>query len=355
MTRDYDVIIVGASFAGLAVARELHGRILLLDRQPIGHGQTSACGTSLRTVEQFGLEDAVLQVHRRMSIHAVHETIVYDLEDHPFCTVDYRRFCDELARRMDATFQVAVVHGLADGAVDTDCGRFRARCLVDASGWRAVLARALRPDFVRSDRLSFGLDTVAAGAGDGLCFWFDPALAPDGVTWMFPVGGRSRIGMASYRGVSRLGSGLARFVGSLDYTAERAVHGGFFPWQLREPTVGPLFVVGNAAGHCLPVTGEGIRPALKLGSACGRLVQCALDGEMTLGEARARYRHLVLARRPVYQALEALQRGVLGVPAPWTEALARTVSWRPFFSRLWALYAGSPTARANEFLDSRAA
>jgi flavin-dependent dehydrogenase len=32
-TNAYDAIIVGASFAGLAVARRLRGRILLLDRR----------------------------------------------------------------------------------------------------------------------------------------------------------------------------------------------------------------------------------------------------------------------------------------------------------------------------------
>jgi len=30
--RDYDAIVVGASFGGLAVARQLQGEILLLDR-----------------------------------------------------------------------------------------------------------------------------------------------------------------------------------------------------------------------------------------------------------------------------------------------------------------------------------
>src|SRR6266498_5144291 len=45
--RDYDAIIVGASFAGLAVARQLRGRVLLLDRNEVGAVQTSACGTPL--------------------------------------------------------------------------------------------------------------------------------------------------------------------------------------------------------------------------------------------------------------------------------------------------------------------
>jgi glycine/D-amino acid oxidase-like deaminating enzyme len=42
----YDVLICGASFAGLAVARELAGagaRVLMIDRYEVGERQTSAC------------------------------------------------------------------------------------------------------------------------------------------------------------------------------------------------------------------------------------------------------------------------------------------------------------------------
>jgi len=52
----YDVVTAGASFAGLAVAAQLRGkRVLLLDRKPIGTGQTSACGTLVCTVRALGL------------------------------------------------------------------------------------------------------------------------------------------------------------------------------------------------------------------------------------------------------------------------------------------------------------
>ncbi len=50
----YDVVIAGASFAGLAVASQLRGcRVLLVDRKPVGTGQTSACGTTLRLMERL--------------------------------------------------------------------------------------------------------------------------------------------------------------------------------------------------------------------------------------------------------------------------------------------------------------
>lgn len=55
MVGDWDAIVVGASFGGLAAAMELEGadRVLLIDRQPVGEGETSACGTQLRVLERL--------------------------------------------------------------------------------------------------------------------------------------------------------------------------------------------------------------------------------------------------------------------------------------------------------------
>lgn len=73
-------------------------------------------------------------------------------------------------------------------------------------------------------------------------------------------------------------------------------------------------MVGDAAGHCLPVTGEGIRPALTFGTFCGRSVQQVIRGELTLPEGLARYRRRVLGRRWVYRTLETIQQGILALP-----------------------------------------
>src|ERR1700740_1488621 len=57
--RDFDVLICGASFAGLAIARELAGSgadVLIVDRYEIGERQTSACGIPTTWLEAVGLE-----------------------------------------------------------------------------------------------------------------------------------------------------------------------------------------------------------------------------------------------------------------------------------------------------------
>ena len=54
-----DVLICGASFAGLAVARELAGAgadVLLIDRYAIGERQTSACAVPEGWLRTMGAE-----------------------------------------------------------------------------------------------------------------------------------------------------------------------------------------------------------------------------------------------------------------------------------------------------------
>src|SRR5262249_40133568 len=102
--QEYDAIVVGASFAGLAVARQLRGRVLLLDRNDVGAVQTSACGTPLWVPEALGVASSVLQVHDRLTVRTMVSTITYDLSTVPFCTFDYRAFCQGLLAQCDATF-----------------------------------------------------------------------------------------------------------------------------------------------------------------------------------------------------------------------------------------------------------
>ena len=72
LSGEWDVIVCGASFAGLAVARELRGsgaRVLVLDRYEIGERQTSACAAPTELLENMGLGDAVRQTFGSLVVH----------------------------------------------------------------------------------------------------------------------------------------------------------------------------------------------------------------------------------------------------------------------------------------------
>ena len=69
-SNQYDVVIVGASFAGLAVARQLRGhRVLLVDQRPVGSHQTSTCAMPLSLVAMLGVESAVQERHDTLGLH----------------------------------------------------------------------------------------------------------------------------------------------------------------------------------------------------------------------------------------------------------------------------------------------
>jgi len=127
--KTYDAIIVGASFAGLAVANQLRGhRVLLLDRKPVGARQTSACGTILSVLQHWDLSHALLQVHNRLVLHTKWNEIEFR-SPYPWCTFDYRRLCETLFERSGAEFLKVSVEGFEDGQVCTDRGNFQPAAL----------------------------------------------------------------------------------------------------------------------------------------------------------------------------------------------------------------------------------
>jgi flavin-dependent dehydrogenase/YHS domain-containing protein len=352
-TREYDVIVVGASFAGLAVARQLRGEVLLLDRHDVGAHQTSACGTPLWVPEALGVAGSVLQVHRRVVVHAPSRTIGFDVTDAPYCTFDYGQFCRGLLAQCRVRFLRATVTGWAGDVVETTDGRFTASCVVDCSGWRGAVAHAgagPRP------AASFGLETDTGYAGDALYFWARPERFGDGIAWLFPTGRGSRVGLGSYQGATKLKRPLGRFVDDLAATPG-AYHGTYFPSGLGAATAGRTFVVGDAAGHCLPLTAEGIRPALYFGQECGSLIQQVLEGTRTLEHALVAYRRRVEAYRWAYRGLVLAQRAVMRAPEAWLGPMAALAArpglmarWWPRYSRFGALrpLPGADQGRADE-------
>jgi flavin-dependent dehydrogenase len=333
-TREHDVIVVGGSFAGLAVARQLRGEVLLIDRHEVGSHQTSACGTPLRVPETLGVMDSVLQVHRRVVVHAPSRTVTFDVTDTPYCTFDYGKFCRGLLDQCRVRFLRATVTGLAESVVETTEGRFAAPCVVDCSGWQGILTHG---GTVPRTAMSFGLETDTEYSGEALYFWARPERFGDGIAWLFPTGRGSRVGLGSYRGATKLKGPLTRFVDDLA-AAPGLYHGTYFPSGLGTATAGRMFVVGDAAGHCLPLTAEGIRPALYFGQKCGQLVQRVLDRTSSLHDALVAYRRRVEAYRWAYRALALAQWAVTHARPGWLGAMAALGARPGLMARWWPRY-----------------
>src|SRR3954471_19544249 len=143
LSGSYDVLICGASFAGLAVARELAGsraRVLMIDRYDIGERQTSACAMPTEWMTALGVEESLRQTFSELVIHTPHGTSRYELP-WTFSTFDYRTLCELLDDQNDASFETAKVDGRTGFTVHTDRGDLTAPLIVDGLGWRRVLAR----------------------------------------------------------------------------------------------------------------------------------------------------------------------------------------------------------------------
>jgi len=339
---DYDVIIAGGSFAGLAAAAQLRGKhVLMVEPHAIGAVQTSACGTLLAVLEATGTMDSLLQAHDRIVIHLENKTYRFPLM-YPFCTFDYRTFCNQLLAQADVELLHASVLGCQGHIVYTTKGAFDAEILVDATGWRAELATNACQRTEPHNGKSFGLETAVPIEQEGLHFYYNKRrLGAYNVGWLFPIGALSRAGLGSYRGLTRLNTALRDFTINSFGRSPHDIHGGYWPCQRQPATSGHVFRIGDAAGQCLPFTGEGIRPALYFGAVAGRLAYRVLTGELREPDALRAYRGInkrILAI-PHWLML-AVQKIIPGLPISMIDELTNLVHHPQLLDPLMRCYWG---------------
>jgi menaquinone-9 beta-reductase len=313
LSADVDVLVCGASFAGLAVARELAGSgasVLVVDRYEIGERQTSACAAPTPWLTQLGLQGSMRQTFGELVVNTPRRRIAYRLP-WTFSTFDYRELCALLAAQGDFAFETAKVEGIDRGAthvVATDRGELRAPLVVDALGWRRVLGRDMRVQPPQA-RLSRGLEVHPDGRGEDLELWVDPKYVRAGYAWRFPAGDELRVGVGSFDPRDHVKEPTVALAGDLDVPAER-YQGNWIPHELR-PAVGEdVFFAGDSAGHCLPLTAEGIRTALYFGLAVGRELRAVVEGRQTREDALTAYGAFSRAHARPYRWLLNMQHAV---------------------------------------------
>jgi digeranylgeranylglycerophospholipid reductase len=321
LDRSCEVLICGASFAGLAVARELAGsgtEVMVVDRYEIGERQTSACGIPTEWLKATGLMDAERQRFDSLLMHTPHGDARYRLP-WTFSTFDYRELCELLWAQCDATFETAKVNGRAaprngDDAihVETDRGVLSAPLVVDALGWRRVLANGVGyqpPDAP----LSRGLEVHPEGAGEDLEVWIDRRYVPAGYGWSFPARDELRIGVGSFDPRFHVRETTELLAEDLDRDRVR-YQGNWIPHKLRPATEGGVFFAGDSAGHCLPLSAEGIRTALYFGIALGRELRGVVEGRQDREAAAAVYAEFNDSHEWKFRWMLRVQRLVPRIP-----------------------------------------
>jgi menaquinone-9 beta-reductase len=329
LERDCDVLVCGASFAGLAVARELAGsgaRVLVLDRYEIGERQTSACAVPTTWLDALGLRSALLQTFGELVVHTPWTSARWRLP-WTFSTFDYRALCAllwEQARAEGTEFETATVEAREGFAVRTDRGELRAPLIVDALGWRRTLSRSVTIQPPRA-RLSRGLEVHPQGAGEEMELWIDPRYIRSGYSWSFPAAEEVRVGVGSFWPAHHVREPTVRLARELGL-GQSGYQGNWIPHELRPAVEDGVFFVGDSAGHCLPLTAEGIRTALYFGCACGRELRAVLAGAYTREQALSRYGAFSDAHAWKYRSLLFTQRAVGRLtPSRAVTALARAL------------------------------
>jgi flavin-dependent dehydrogenase len=314
-----DVLIAGASFAGLAAARALGPRALLLDRAPLGAGVTSACGAPVAIVERMSATASIRQRHDHLVIDVDGRAVRWPLPE-PFCTFDYGEFCRRAFEGSGALFQQASVQAIQGDRVSSTAGDVAASLIIDATGPRSRLSPRMD-----GRRVAFGIETeIPAQAADGLFFYFLPEVR-DGYAWAFPCGPVTRFGVLSYLGKTKLMPALQTFLRRFGLQPG-ALHGGYLATGWQPALAANIFVAGDAAGQCLPLTGEGIRTAVLAGERCGGLLRGVVDGAWSLAVAAERYGRFVARERKRYRALLWGTAAALAMPRPFLRITARAFS-----------------------------
>ena len=324
-----DVLICGASFAGLAVARELAGSgadVLVVDRYEIGERQTSACAAPTPWLEAMGVRDAIRQELPCMAFHTPHGSARMRLP-WSWSAFDYRTLCEELWAQCDARFEIAKVERrVGDSVVETDRGADHGA----ADRRRARLAPGAR---LRAERpAARGADLARAGGPSGRARRRHrprrldrPVADPLRLRLVGPRGRRAAGRRRLVRAARPRQGADARRSPAGSACAPVRYQGNWFPHALRPAAADGVFFAGDSAGHCLPLSGEGIRTAFYFGIACGRELRRVLSGAATREEALAAYGAFSEAHRPAFALALRLQRLIPALPPRVLTALLGVV------------------------------
>lgn len=332
----YDVVVAGASFAGLAVASKLDGlSVLLIDRADIGMHQTSSCGTRVGIVEALGCKKSILQEFDTIAIHVKQKEFEINVPIE-YCTVDYAEFCRSLNKRNDAEFIKAQVKGVSNGRVITNKGMFVGKVTVDCTGWQAVLASSVDKSYVDRTMLAFGIETELPYQDDLMRFFIDPAIIKNGLAWLFPCGDNARFGVGCYAPNTRILPCLERLLAHYGLEADM-FRGGYFCYKLKRPFVDRMFVAGCAAGHTLPLTGEGIHRTLRFGLLCGDFVRKVCEGKLSTKDAQRRYAKATLKHKLRYRCLLNAQKIMPATPKFLVAALVKLLTFNNVARLAWGM------------------
>lgn len=277
-----------------------------------------------------------------MTFSTPHGTVRYRLP-WSWSSFDYRELCRLLWGQTDATFDTAKIEGrgraLPGGEIEvrTDRGTVRAPIVVDALGWRGVLSGAGHQPPEAPLTRALEVHPPYDGTGDALDVWIERSLTRRGYGWRVPATDEARIGACSYdpaQHVKEPAVTLAERLGG----APVGFQGNWIPHRLRPAAIDGVFLVGDSAGHCLPLSAEGIRTAFYFGIAAGREIRGVLRGEQDREAALTRYARFSARHARAFGFARRMQVLVPALPPRLLMLAWRLIGFQPIVDRAFGWY-----------------
>ncbi len=339
---NYDLVVVGASFAGLACAESAAReglKTLVMDKKRAAGASTQSTGIFVKEIaESISIPQKLCRKIAGIRLYAPNMQFVDLLSpDYYFLATDTEKVLDWMASQTAAQ-GAKFTYGSAVRRIDVRSSHMaindevRASYLVGADGAKSTVAQQL--GLGRNKKFLLGTECevalTAAVHPEFMHVFLDPQLAPGYIGWIVPGVNHLQIGLAG-----RLPHkvALAPFLKKLSrfFKAEFTIHkkrSGLIPcgglvsnWYSRRACL-----LGDAAGMVSPLTAGGIHPAIAAGEKLGHAIADYLcDG----GEHPAEQ---IANHIPRYRMKKQLRRLADLIPQP--EFLLNEAIGNPVFQRM---------------------
>ena len=303
--QEYDIIVIGAGPAGLSAAYKAasnNARVLMIEKDDgVGVNVRTSGVTWIDYMDRFGIDSKYYNKIKNFRFYSPNNEIAIEDKYARCCVLDVRKAYQYLAEKAlnagaDIMLKTQALKVVKDhGKIHIKAKRldhtleFKARLLIDASGFNAIVRRNIHSKAWR--RYGVGVEYecyVEHIDKDTWHLMVGSIYSPAGYAWIFPLNEhKARIGVgigrpeSNYDPMRLLDDMLKHKPKPLDRLGlikPLELHYGFIPNEglIDEVVDDNIIIVGDAAGIANPLVLEGIRYAIEFGMLAGEVGAKAL-------------------------------------------------------------------------------